>query len=582
MVSFLNPLGLLGLLGIPAVLAIHMLQRKAVHLPVSTLFLLEKTQRDTQTGRRIDRIASSLPLWMQLLAVLLLTWFIAEPRFQKTGSVQRIAIVLDSSASMGVFKKEAIIQIEESIPRLKGKAATVEFTLLESAANRPRLYAGTNTDELKSALEKWQALDGLTDPSQALRLARSLVSRDGVVIYLTDTPAQTLPFQAQLIAVGTTIENVGFTGVSFSNEEGKLIWKALVRNYSDQAVERTWKLQTASGSSEPRNLRLEPKAIVTLQAAFPSDAKHVRVVLSPDRFTLDDTLPIVAPKPKALDFFPATSPAFADFRHKLLRTFEHASFTDDASKADITIATYDVDKSSLPSSAALIFVEEKNRQGSYLKGNIIAERHPLVDGINWQSLIIRDSAQLPRSSPDQVLVWQDQRPLIFLRETPAAKQLCFNFDPRHSNIENQSAFVVLLHRFAESIREAKVSPYSINLETGQAIKVATVSNVPVVVKAIGFNEKPITAEVSLHRTPQEPCFLTVQQGQNSLLDAAVFFADTREADFSACNQAEQNTSTSKTNIEQHTQPDPLWRVWILILLAALLVSWKSTPQKVPA
>ena len=36
-----------------------------------------------------------------LLAVLLLAWFLAEPRFQKSGSVQRIAVVLDSSASMG-------------------------------------------------------------------------------------------------------------------------------------------------------------------------------------------------------------------------------------------------------------------------------------------------------------------------------------------------------------------------------------------------------------------------------------------------------------------------------------------------
>ena len=47
-----NPLGLLALLGIPAVLAIHFLQRKAVELPVSTLFLLERTQREAASGRR--------------------------------------------------------------------------------------------------------------------------------------------------------------------------------------------------------------------------------------------------------------------------------------------------------------------------------------------------------------------------------------------------------------------------------------------------------------------------------------------------------------------------------------------------
>lgn len=193
MFTLTNPLGLLALLGIPTVLAIHFLQRKAIELPVATLFLLERTQRDAASGRRLERIIPSIPLWMQLLAVLLLAWFLAEPRFQKSGSVQRIAVVLDSSASMGVFKNEAIARLAAELPGFQGPASTVELTVIESAPSRPRLYAGSSVDELKAALEKWQPLDGLTDPTQALRLARSLVSREGTVIYLTDTPATSWP-----------------------------------------------------------------------------------------------------------------------------------------------------------------------------------------------------------------------------------------------------------------------------------------------------------------------------------------------------------------------------------------------------
>ena len=90
--------GLLALLGIPAVLAIHFLQRKAKELPVSTLFLLEHTRREAASGRRFERLIPSIPLWMQLLSVLLLAWFLAEPRYRKAGSIQRVAVVLDSSA----------------------------------------------------------------------------------------------------------------------------------------------------------------------------------------------------------------------------------------------------------------------------------------------------------------------------------------------------------------------------------------------------------------------------------------------------------------------------------------------------
>jgi len=588
LLTLANPLGLLALLGIPAVLAIHFLQRKAVELPVSTLFLLERTQRDAASGRRLERIIPSIPLWMQLLGVLLLAWFLAEPRFQKSGSVQRIAIVLDSSASMGVFKSHAIDRLAAELPGFQGPAATVELTVIESAPSRPRLYAGSSIDELKTVLEKWQPLDGLTDPTQALRLARSLVSREGSVIYLTDTPATPLPFEARLIAVGDPVENVGFTGVTFATAEGALVWRAIVRNYSKTPVDRTWSIQTTTGGTEPRPLHLEANALVTLQAAFPTDGKNVKIVLSPDRFTLDDTLPLVTPKPKTLTLFTATSPAFAELTAKLLRALDAAVPTTDAATADLSITSYDPLDPVLPPGNSVIFVEDSTRSGAYLKGGIVAEANPLLDSLNWQSLLVRETIQLDRLATDSVLLWQDKRPLIFLREKPASgasppvRQLCFNFDLRLSNASNQPAFIVLLHRFAESIREAKVASSSANLETGQPIHITAAPDLPLLVTVTDLTGKLLPAPSATTHAPSTPGFLTIQQNQTTLLNAAVFFADTREADFSACGKSDPTTTTNKSSIERHTRPDPLWRVWILLLLAALLVSWKFTAGRARA
>ncbi len=579
MLTLANPLGLLALLGIPAVLAIHFLQRKAIELPVSTLFLLERTQRDAASGRRLDRIIPSVPLWMQLLAVLLLAWFLGEPRFQKSGSVQRIAVVLDSSASMGVFKKEALTRLAAELPALQGSASTVELTVMESAPGRPRLYAGSSVEDLKAALEKWQPLDGLNDPSQALRLGRSLVSREGTVIYLTDTPIKSLPFDAKLIAVGEVIENVGFTGVTFATEEGTLVWRALVRNYGMTDADRTWSMRTSSGNTEPRPLHLAAGSLVTLQAAFPQDAKNVRIVLSGDRFTLDDTLPIVAPAPKTLALFTATSPAFAALTTKLLRSLDAAVPTNDAASADLSISSYDPLDPVLPPGNSIIFVEDSTRTGAYLKGGIVAEANPLMDGLNWQSLLVRETIQLDRSPTDTVLLWQEKRPLIFLREHEGKRQLCFNFDLRLSNAGNQPAFIVLLHRFAESIRDAKVAPTSAILETGQPIKVTAAPSIPLKIAATDLAGKTIPVATVSNNAPLIPCFLTVDQNETRLLDAAVFFADTREADFTACGKSDATGAANKSTVERHTKPDPLWRVWVLLLIAALLVSWKFTAPK---
>jgi Aerotolerance regulator N-terminal len=587
MFTLLNPLGLLALLGIPVILAIHFLQRKAIQLPVSTLFLLERTQRDAASGRRLERILPSIPLWMQLLAVLLLTWFLAEPRFQKSGSVQRIAVVLDSSASMGVFKDAAIARLLAALPGFQGPASTLEITVVESAPSRPRLYTGSSVRDLEAALAKWQPLDGLTDPTQALRLARSLVSRDGTVIYLTDTPAPTLPFEAQLIAVGDPVENVGFTGVTFTTEGGTLIWQALVRNYSQTAVDRTWTIRTATGSGEPHPLHLEPGALVTLQAACPTTTKNVCLVLSPDRFPLDDVLPIVAPQPKPLTLFTATSPVFATLTAKLLRALDAAVPTSDAASADLTLTSYDPLDPVLPPGNSVIFVEDSTKTGTYLKGGIIAMAHPLLDSLNWQSLLVRETLQLDRQPSDNVLLWQEKRPLIFLRDRaatadkPAARQLCFNFDLRLSNAASQPAFIVLLHRFAESIREGKIAPTAENLETGQPLTVTTAPLLPLQITATDPAGKPLATSPS--QAPMTPSFLTLRQGETTLLDAAVHFGDTREADFTACAKSEPPSLTHLATTELHTKPDPLWRVWILLLIAALLVSWRHlAPKPIPA
>ncbi|MBC7980988.1 MAG: BatA domain-containing protein, partial [Armatimonadetes bacterium] len=526
---FANPLGLLSLLGIPAVLAIHFLQRKSILLPVSTLFLLERTQREATSGRRFERLIPSIPLWMQLLAILLLAWFLSEPRFKKANSVQRVAIVLDSSASMTVFKQQVIATLSEQLPKLQGRASSMELTLLPSLPGADRLYAGNSSEELLKTLENFTPDAGLIDPSYTLRLARSIVSNDGLVIYLTDTPAEIVPYEARLISVGKPVTNVGFTGISFEEKQGTLTWQAIIRNYSDTPAKRSWSLATSTGASTPRSFDIAAKSFLTIQAAYPLDAENVRLVLTPDDFTLDDTLPIIAPKPKALKLSTATSPAFKDLTDKLLRSLQSTQASSDAATSDLVITSYDPLDPILPGTNAILFVEDPTSVGKYLKGGILSEAHPLMDGINWQALLVRETLQLPRLPTDRVLLWQEKRPLICLREAAGKQILCFNFDLRLSNATQQPAFIVLLHRFAESIRAAKVAPESLNLETGQAILIATAPDLPIQVAASDPSGKKVAFSTPA-QAPSQPGFLTISQNKSPLLRAAIHFADTREAD----------------------------------------------------
>ena len=116
--SFGNVAGFWALLGIPAVVAIHFLQRRSRVLVVTTLFLLEQMRRESETGHRFQRLRTSVPLWLQLLMVLLLTWLLVRPRWLRAESVQRVAIVLDASASMQASRERAL----EELARRDGPA----------------------------------------------------------------------------------------------------------------------------------------------------------------------------------------------------------------------------------------------------------------------------------------------------------------------------------------------------------------------------------------------------------------------------------------------------------------------------
>jgi hypothetical protein len=590
-----NPAGLWALLGIPAVLAIHFLQRQSVILPVSTLFLLEKTQRESASGRRFDRLMNSVPLWMQLLGVLLLTWLLAEPRYQKSRSTQRVAIVLDSSASMAVAKDKLKEKLAASLAGLQGPASVLDLTLLESTPGKPRLYAGSSPEEFAAALDGWKPRAGLTDPSYALRLARSLVAREGIVVYATDTPIEAPPFDARVISVSEPVNNVGFTGVTIGEKEGARVFQAMVRNYAKSRSSRTWQVELPDGSrTEPKPFDMEPGGIITLQAAFPPNTQRARLVLSPDAFTLDDTLPMVAPQPKTLALFAATGDAYDALSKKLLRSLEATQAVNDTASADLTILSYDPLDPVTATGNAIVFVRDDTRGGAYLKGGIVAEKSPLIDGLNWQSLLVRETIQLQRRDADTVLLWQGDRALIFLRETPASgeipasRQLCFNFDLRLSNAETQPAFIVMLHRFAEQLRAAKVAPATENLETAQPVLLAAKTDaeaddllfetIDLAGKVLETEEKPAAASVQFD-APLDSGFLRVRQGDTTLLEASVHFADTREADFSQCAPANTLDVGSTALMERHTEEDHLWRAWFLVLLAALLISWHFTRER---
>lgn len=602
-----NPLGFWALCGIPTVLLIHFLQRQARIIPVSTLFLLAQTQRESVSGRRFDRITNSIPLWLQILMVLLLTWLLVEPRHVRPASTQQVAVILDSSASMTVFKESLKETLANRLPSLRGSASRLQIFVFESDPDKPTIYAGDEVEEAIGAIEAWAPAAGAIDPTSALRLARSRVNREGILVYVTDTPVEGLPFDAQVVSIGEAQPNCGFTGVSFDRQDGKLAWRAVIRNYSDKALTRTWQVQFADGSlSEPRTVELAKGGMTTIAATFPENSANLRILLNEDDFPLDDQLPIVRPAPKALHLWSNTAPKFTDFNARLSNSFPNVSFVNNSTEADISLVSYDPLSPELPSADSIVVVDETTQSRKYLRGGIVAEKHPLMDGLNWQALLIRESIELQLSQADEVLLWQGDRPLIALRDTTVfdettdadgkvvaeaarrVSQLILNFDPTLSNAFKLPATVILLHRFCENLRDQKVAAETRNTETGQSITISTHQGpeaAPLVFTVFGpdgkaTDEKIIPLErVGDLRAPATPGFFTIKQGDETLLTSGAHFADTREADLRLCATEDNLSGAGGEAVDLHTREDHLWRLWVILVLAALVFAWYYTKER---
>ncbi len=590
--SFSNPAAFWALLGVPAVVAIHFLQRRSQRRVITTLFLLQQMRRESETGSRIDRLRVSIPFWLQILMVLLLTWLLAGPRWLKSDAVQRIAVVLDSSASMSAFRSQAEAAVSRIMDELLSPLAKAELTVLSSDPEAPPLYHGGSAAEAAVALPAWRPLLGAHDFTPALRTARGLAGEKGAVLLVSDhATKEKLPHEARLVAIGEPLGNAGWTGVTTERKDGQWLWRAIARNYVQAVVTRSWQAVTANGKSQPAEITLAPGEAKTLSGPFPAGEKRLTLRLSADAFTLDDTLPLLLPEPKVVSLhLPEAKDEAAKAAAELLASYEDTRMEPMASAADVRVVMWPPSVALPETAQAIVFTTPaKGAARPYLTGQIVGEPHPLMDGLNWQGLLVREGIEIPVTARDRPLLWQGERSLITLRTAEAGQaQLLCHFDLLTSNARRLPALAVLLHRFLEDARSRKIAAESANFDVRQRLVIACDAHaraqplqIAVEGGAAAKTELVPVSQARLLRAPAEPAFFQVRQGGSVLLAGASHFADAREADFTEAKKFDELADVTAGQTEITHEADPMWRLWLLLLLAALAGSWWFARQAVP-
>lgn len=603
---FANPWGLLALLAVPALVAIHFLQERSRRERASTLFLLERAAPLPSGGIRLEKFRNSLPFWMQLLALLALSWLLSDPRWVRSDSRQTVVVVLDSSASMDAFREATLDLLATRLTSWNAVAARTDWYLLETGPGRPPLYAGRQLPELYTAAAQWRPTLGAHDPSSALALAEALVPGDaGVVILVTDRPAA-MPGGVAVLSAGEPFDNVGFSGGEVDHAGDRIAWRALVTNHGDTPQERTLSAKVIGddgipapiGSSE--SIILEPGQNRTLGGPWPEGAERVVLALSSDRFAVDDTLPLVRPIPRTVKVAIAMSGPAAELLERMVRAADGVEIVADSATADLVVDR--VDPKVTTDAIQVMLIDDqadgdtdvskepdpKRTPVAFDPAWVAAEDHALTRDLGWGGLLSGPAGNVPLSSVDEPLLWKGGRPLVFVRSSvlPGGRRvqcLVLNFDVAGSTASRTPAVVVLIQRFVDRIRTGLDRPWADNFETGQVIDVpdrAVSGPAGRAVMAItGLDGGPAASPIPFRgRAPAVPGFFTVSAAMNSPVTTpfvlgAAQFADSRESDFRDAAPVDTLEAIRVEQAIKQSVEDPWGPLWLGIAIGGLLAAW---------
>jgi hypothetical protein len=322
-VSLLAPLGLLGLVFVPLILAFYMLRLRREERTVSSTYLWQHLVRDVEANAPWQRLRRSLLLLLQLLLVVLLVAVVARPVLERPAALARdLVVVVDASASMAardVFPDRLTAAKQAAMDALRDLPSDGRVSVI-AAAESARVVANeaTGAGRASRAIASIRPTTATADLSEALRLADALAARasGAEILVLTDDAGEVAPdvrlaAPVRVITVGQDRDNQAIAALAIRTDPSglKRVLFASVANYSDQVVPRRLQVLADGTPVSARDLRLAalsrtevviddlPRGTRVIEARITpaEDAAGAPIEAPPDQLPLDDAAWAIVP-----------------------------------------------------------------------------------------------------------------------------------------------------------------------------------------------------------------------------------------------------------------------------------------------
>ena len=613
---FANPWGLLGLLALPAIVVIHLYHRRYPPLLVAGLHLWGVETHTTTAGRTRERLPITATLICELLAALILSLVLADPRWGDLGKVVHLVVVLDNSASMSSrppgleeksFRDAAVEELDRRAKLLpRGSVVTVLRT-----ARRPEMLAGPAVpwEEAKPKLDEWQPALPKHDFSPTWDLAAQLAAETGELLFLTDVvPDEKIatPKLMEIVSVGRALENVSISAARWDYNSQTAKGRVFLRltNHGKRAAN----VRVAGTVGEriifQESVALAAGASSPLEVDVPGGLGRLSVTTENigDGLPLDNRVELIEPKVRTLHVaigLPKDSPALKAVQ-RALRGIPDVSLTTTTESAELIIATA---QPLPPSKRELAWLgigpldagEPARKAAQDLIGPYILEKqNPLLDGLTLNGVVW--GGVQPLKLDVAPIITAGQQPLLSRLNGTRTTAYLLNLDFARTNLSESPDWPILLsnlielrrdnlpglrrwnYRLNEEIRFRLIedAPPTTAAASGENANASTGSSRPLMLVHHG-QKRPLARAPIVEVPPlEEADVYTILDGDRPIGEFAVNFFDSEESTLTDLRPGRRDpTEEAAASGFQIDQPLTwLILVGIVLIMLAALTDWR--------
>ncbi|MGC1275500.1 MAG: BatA and WFA domain-containing protein [Planctomycetaceae bacterium] len=588
MPSFANPWGLLALLAVPAIIAIHLYRRRFPRLAVAGAFLWGGETEVRDAGRTRDRLPITATLILEVLAAALLVLILAQPRFGGAGRVEHLVVVLDDSASMtakprdeATIRDAVVAELEKRLEALGRNAVVTVVT----TGRRPALLVGpaARWDDAKERLKNWRPRATDHDPAPAWDLAAQLAGEDGRLLFLTDrSPADdaSLPPKMESVALGRPASNIALTAARwrFDPSAGRGTIALRVERFGPSSEPVTLTGTAAGKSVFSRQITVPDGESVPVEFAVPGGLGTLTIGTdSPDdALPLDSTIMLVEPKRRTVRVavtLPEDHAAVRPLR-RVLEQLPAVEFSP-AEQADLVIAL----GGTLPEANPELwwlgvgpFDDSDDAKTVDLAGPyVIDKRDLLTDAVVLGGVVWGGVQEVSLTvSP---LISTGPYPLFSRLDGTPTKAYLLNIDMAQSNLADSPDWPILVANLVAAVRDDQPGLRRWNYRSGETVTL----RLPPAAEQGGATltltgpdgDRPVARAQTVEITPPAtPGVYVLRDGETPIAEFAVNFQDDTESDLTTRRSGHREPSTTVT--ARGVTPDTIYSWPILAAIACVI------------